>query len=521
MCSQWCAINSLRIGVETIQPELDSFLLHAIRPNHRLVHETDSLQSSTLATNTLTQYINGIVTLLLNNCEVEIEPTVLDAALTKNSLAIAIEALSWMAYSGIGERAALFKAAEQIEGASGDIRQAHRLIMETTRFQNRLELMVSEVLSEDQLHRAPHGVTSFLKILAYLTYIPGASDGELERNVKWARQVLGWKELHPYEKSIASIASGTLWMDTQRLAELERLSLETCHPPWLVRRFIDVFGRAFALQLLQRNLRPLPTYIRMNPLRVNTAKDYAFPTPIRSSPVKQLAGVWRLEGSNDVLMQSKSWAEGTIVIQDLASITAGLVASPNIGGRVLDLCAAPGNKTSHLASIMRNKGEVYSVEVSGKRFSHWHKEMERTGCSIASPICADARSIPISVEADLVLVDPPCSNTGVLAKNPSIKWRITPARVNEFANRQYAILHEASKHVRSGGTLVYCTCSILPEENEEVIDAFLSRSPDFKFARQDPFLGSPGIRGFDQCQRFYPHLHDCNGYFIAKLKKAD
>ena len=426
-----------------------------------------------------------------------------------------------MAYSGIGERTALFKSAEQIEGAPGDLRQAHRLIMETTRFQNRLERTVSGVLSGDQLHRAPHGVTSFLKILSYLTYISSASDNELERNVNWARQVLGWRELHPYEKSIALIASRTLSTDIQRLTEFERLSLETCHPQWLVKRLIDVFGRAFGVQLLRRNLRPLPTYVRINPLKIDTASDYALPSHIRSSPVKQLPGVWRLDGSGEAITQSRLWTEGKIIIQDLASIITGLIASPSSNSRVLDLCAAPGNKTSNLTSMMGNKGEVHSIEVSNKRLSHWRREMERTGCSIASPICADARRIPTSVEYDLALVDPPCSNTGALAKNPSIKWKITPARVNEFVSRQYDMLDEASKHVRSGGTLVYCTCSILPEENEEVIQKFLSRNPDFKLTDQDPFVGSSGIRGFDRCQRFYPHIHDCNGYFIAKLKRID
>jgi len=441
--------------------------------------------------------------------------------LTKSSLAIAIEALSWMAYSGMGERTALFKAAEQIGAAPGDLQQAHRLIMETTRFQNRLDHILTRTLNPKQLQRTPHGVTSFLRILAYLTYITRARESELERNVKWARQVLSWKELHPYEKSIALIASGTLRTNGQELTEIEQLAFDTCHPSWLVERLVAVFGRGFALQLLQRNLRPLATYIRTNPPRVDIAKPYALPAHIRYSPIPQLAGVWRLDGPAEGLVRSKAWSEGEVVIQDLASITTSLVASPNPGEKVLDLCAAPGNKTSHLASIMRNKGEIYSIDTSQKRLTHWRREMERTSCSIATPICADARSIPISIEADLVLVDPPCSNTGVLAKNPSIKWRITPARVSELVNRQYAILHEASKHARSGGSLVYCTCSILPEENEEVIETFLSRNPEFKIVRQTPILGSPGIRGFDKCQRFYPNLHDCNGYFIAKLKKAD
>jgi 16S rRNA (cytosine967-C5)-methyltransferase len=235
---------------------------------------------------------------------------------------------------------------------------------------------------------------------------------------------------------------------------------------------------------------------------------------------KDLDGVWRLDAPGESITRSKLWADGEIVVQDLASITAGAVTSPAKNDVVLDVCSAPGNKTSHLASIMEDQGEIYSVDNSAQRLSRWTKEIERTGCSIASPICADARRLPSNFVVDTILVDPPCSNTGVLAKNPSIKWKITQARVNEYAAGQYAILQEASRHLRAEGSMVYCTCSLLPEENEEVIDTFLSRNSDFKLVRQTPFLASPGIRGFDRCQRFYPHVHQCNGYFIAKLKRT-
>ncbi len=92
--------------------------------------------------------------------------------------------------------------------------------------------------------------------------------------------------------------------------------------------------------------------------------------------------------------------------------------------------------------------------------------------------------------------------------------------VNEFALRQYAILQAASNYVKPNGTLVYCTCSILPEENEFVIEDFLRNSPEFRVVPQAPFLGSHGLRGFDLCQRFYPHIHECNGYFIAKMQRT-
>lgn len=119
-------------------------------------------------------------------------------ALMKDSLAVAIEALSWMAYEGIGERTALFKAADQLEvKGANELRQAYRLIMETTRFQNRLDYLISHVISEVEFERIPHGIRSFLRIIAYLKYVDGTRQTDLERQVELARQILGWKELRP------------------------------------------------------------------------------------------------------------------------------------------------------------------------------------------------------------------------------------------------------------------------------------------------------------------------------------
>jgi len=443
--------------------------------------------------------------------------------LTKDSLAVAIEALSWMAYANLGERNALFKAAEQLGiSRASELRQAHRLIMEITRFQNRLEYLISQAMTQDEIKRAPHGISSFLKMLAYLKYVDGASQKDLARTVSWARQVMGWREIHPYEEQIALIVSGSIPLRPDALPEFEKLSFETCHPSWFVERMVRLFGRNRALRMLRRNLQSVPAYARLNSLKVtDEAEKVRIAKGLGGSKIEGVKDVLRLGKPGRALLQSDLFASGVIVVQDLASITAGLVTSPKPGQTVFDICAAPGNKTTHLAEQMQNKGVIYSIDISDRRLAYWRKEVERTGCSIATPIRADGRRIPLKYEADVVLVDPPCSNTGVFARNPAIKWKITSARVNEFSLKQYAILQAASELVGSNGALVYCTCSILPEENEYVLEAFLRRNPNFKVVPQTPFLGSSGLRGFDQCQRFYPHLHDCNGYFIAKLQRTD
>ncbi len=441
----------------------------------------------------------------------------------KNSLAVAIEALSWMAYAGVGERTALFKAANQIGVRRPDeLRQAHKLIMETARFQNRLEHIVSNAIGENRWRSSPHGIISFLKILTYLRHVERARERELERTVELARQILGWKEIYPFEREVAGLLSGFQPRYDQQLAEFERLSLQTCHPVWFVNRLIQVFGRSFSLKILRRNMRPSPTYVRLNTLKVQgKGQRENIANQLRGSRVELIDDVWRIDGAGAATVRSRSYLSGEIVIQDLASIATGLITSPAPGATVLDLCAAPGNKTSHMAALMQNKGEIYSLDTSAKRFSHWRTEMIRTGTEIAMLLRAEARRIPLNIKADVVLVDPPCSNTGAFARNPSIKWKITPSRVNEFALKQFRILQAASEHVDRGGIIVYCTCSILPEENEQVIEAFLGKNPDFKLVPQTPFLGSPGLRGLTLCQRFHTHLHECNGYFIAKLQRID
>ena len=439
--------------------------------------------------------------------------------MTKDSLTLAIEALSWMAYTGIGERSSLLKASRQLGlNNANDLRQAHRLIMETIRFENRVDWLISQSIPEETIKHESHGIRSLLRILAYSKYVDAKPAKQLEVIVAWARQIFGWRDLQRYEEDIARLVSSSQRYNFRDLPEVKRVAVETCHPAWYVKRLTQIFGRSLALKILIRNLRPVSTFARVNPIR---SKDEGLVAKqLNAVKVNGVDNAYLLERSNQPI-RSKLSSSGEIVIQDLASIVAGLVASPKAGQSVLDVCASPGNKTTHLAAQMGNQGEICSFELSADRILHWKQEVARSGCSIASPIMADASSPPIKGQVDVAMVDPPCSNTGVFARDPVSKWRVTLGRITELSLRQSAILQAASEHVRSGGTLVYCTCSILPEENEFAIETFLNKNPEFKLVPQTPFVGSPGLRGLTKCQRFYSHLHDCNGYFIAKMAKTN
>ncbi len=290
-----------------------------------------------------------------------------ELSLTNDSLALTIEALSWMAYTGIGERSALLKASRQLGlNNLNDLRQAHRLIMETTRFQNRLDWLISQSVPEERTKQASHGIRSLFRIIAYSKYVDTKRVHQLEVIVGWARQIFGWRDLQRYEEDIARLVSRSEPNGYRGLPEFERVAVETCNPAWYVKRLIQIFGRSIALKILTRNLRPVSTFAHLNPLRNKDESLVA--KQLNAVKVNGVENAFLLEKSSQP-NRAKLSASGEIVIQDLASIVAGLVASPRAGQSVLDVCASPGNKTTHLAAQMDNLGEIYSIELSPNRMA--------------------------------------------------------------------------------------------------------------------------------------------------------
>jgi 16S rRNA (cytosine967-C5)-methyltransferase len=208
-------------------------------------------------------------------------------------------------------------------------------------------------------------------------------------------------------------------------------------------------------------------------------------------------------------------------IQDKASCFATQAAAPKPGSKLFDVCAAPGAKTTYLAQLMQNQGSIVSVDFSKRRLKTWRQEVNYMGVTIAHAMTANACLPPPFIgEVDLVVLDPPCTSTGVFAKQPSAKWRLSQNSIENMAEVQQQMITNCAQKVASGGYLTYSTCSITIEENEMVIEHFLKEHPNFHLVEIEPKLGLPGLRGLTQCQRLYPHIHECNGFFIAKLQKS-
>ncbi|MEM3666792.1 MAG: RsmB/NOP family class I SAM-dependent RNA methyltransferase, partial [Candidatus Bathyarchaeia archaeon] len=276
--------------------------------------------------------------------------------------------------------------------------------------------------------------------------------------------------------------------------------------------------------LLEADMQPPPTYIRLNTLKAaedeileRIAKD-----DVKLEKVEELKYAYRVVSAKQPLTQIKSFRKGLFYIQDKASCFAAEAANPKPGMSVLDVCAAPGAKTTYLAQLMRNRGAIYSMDYSKRRMAIWRGEINRMGVEIAEPIVADAcNQLPFTMEADIVVLDPPCTSTGAFGKLPSAKWRLTRRSVDKMAEIQWQMINNCAEKVKPGGILVYSTCSITVEENEMLIERFLKWHPEYSLSEITPKMGLPGLRGMEKCRRLYPHIHHCNGFFIAKLLRSE
>ncbi len=435
------------------------------------------------------------------------------------TLALAIEALSWMELKRMNGRSALRSTAEQLgirEGAT--LRHAFRLVMEATRRRNALDHIIVMALGEDGFEDLYLGKKNFLRIYASEAKYGDSAYEELVEMEDLAREILGKREFGPVEEALVLIPRLEIRWD--ELPRDEATALRTFHPAWYVRYCVELFGEEEAVRLLEAPVPP--SYVRLNALK---GDDGGLLGRLRGEGVELeeagLEHVYRVLDQARPLAFLDSYKAGLFTVQDKASALVGLIAAPAPGMTVLDVCAAPGIKTGHLAEIMGGEGRIFSMDFSERRLESWKGEMARLGVGIATPVLGDAKrrgAFP-DVEADLVLVDPPCTGTGTFGRAPSGKWRIIRRSIGRMAGIQGRILNRCADHVVEGGAIVYSTCSVTVEENEWVVENFLGAHPEFKMVDASPRLGLPGLLGQDGAQRLYPHLHGCNGFYVARLER--
>lgn len=298
----------------------------------------------------------------------------------------------------------------------------------------------------------------------------------------------------------------------KKLQELKRRqpALGYSHPDWLVERWRQRWGEEPLARLLEWNNLPPPTYARVNTLKTSTEK---LTVQWETEGVKFTPHHWdwTAEGlvfelaSHPPLATLPSLQQGLFYIQDPSTLLGVRIVNPQPGEKILDLCAAPGGKTTALAQLMHNQGSILARDVSAARLELVRQNCARLGVTCVETGVLGAPAPPQSEGArqfDAVLVDAPCSNTGVMRRRVDLRWRIRLDEIGRLSRSQSELLENAASQLREGGRLIYSTCSLEPEENEQVVAAFLGAHPRFKLAEERALL--PFVEGVD-------------GAYLAKL----
>ena len=303
----------------------------------------------------------------------------------------------------------------------------------------------------------------------------------------------------------------------QRDAE-KYLSIRYSHPKWLVKRLLNVLGREETEAYLAANNGVAPLTVQVNPLKTTQAELVA-ELEAAGVTVKEhpwVSGCLELSGTGD-LTALEEFRNGKFLVQDPAARLVSLIAEIQPGQKVLDVCAAPGGKSFSAAFAMEDQGVVQSCDLHENKLKRIEESAARLGITCVQTAAMDGRSRNEEwVEAfDTVLVDAPCSGLGIIRKKPDTRYK----KADDLFTLpviQAAILDNAAAYVRPGGTLVYSTCTILPEENEQVADAFLAEHPEF--SRESFTLPEP-VGKTDGQLTLWPQRHDTDGFYICRMKR--
>jgi 16S rRNA (cytosine967-C5)-methyltransferase len=282
-------------------------------------------------------------------------------------------------------------------------------------------------------------------------------------------------------------------------------------PKWLISSWLHEFGFARTRQICFASNRAPSVFVRPNTLKISaTALAERFTADRIGFKIDPSETMLKLK-SHQLVAELSGFAEGLFTVQDPASAQAVEILAPKPGWTVIDLCAAPGGKTVQMAQRMKNTGRIIATDIDPERLQKVGQNCKRLGITIVEPIPYRQvhRAITEVDRCDAILLDVPCSNTGVLARRPEVRLRITPEAVAGLTQTQLQILEKAAKTARDNSKICYSTCSILKQENSEVVRHFLSDSPDFRLDSENLTLPSPAT----------PESFDHDGGYTAILSK--
>lgn len=395
------------------------------------------------------------------------------------------------------------------------------LVHGTVRWQKKLEWITKQFFVGDYT-KAPRSIKNIIESslyqILYMTRTPAYAIvneavqlAKRKKGIFWGRYVNG---------VLRNILRN---QENLKLPEIEKdpiqgISVAFSHPEWLIERWVQRFGISETIKLCEiNNLTPAHS------LRVNQSK--ISPEALQALLIKEgievslssvLPGFLRAQHL-PALANFKPFQDGYFTIQDESAAMVGLLLNPKSGEIILDLCAAPGGKTTHLAELTNDNAIIIAVDQAWPRLKKIQENLQRLHFRNIIPVLGNALNLEFK-SVPKILLDVPCSGLGVLAKRVDLRWQRSPEKIQELHSIQVQLLNKAATFLQNGGILVYSTCTIEPEENERVIDQFLKVHTDFVLENPDRFVPKRFVED-GKYVRTLPHIHKIDGSFAVRLKK--
>ena len=299
---------------------------------------------------------------------------------------------------------------------------------------------------------------------------------------------------------------------------VQYLAVYYSHPTWMVKRWLDRFGRQETEKFLSVNNEIPDLTLRINKLKITPSDFLALLEKNNinfqgSSYIDYFIRVKSLSG----ISQLNIFQSGFFTVQDESAAFPVLLLDPKSGERIIDMCAAPGGKTTFIAELMKNEGTVVAIDKYESKLNLIKASCQRLGITNVETLAADSSELTIE-PADRILVDAPCSGLGALRKKPDIKWKREPEDIQKLTIRQLSLLENASRLLKQGGILVYSTCTTEREENNEVVEKFLQKHPEFVVENATYYVNKSVVTS-DGFVETYPHHHHLDGSFAVRLVK--
>ena len=402
-------------------------------------------------------------------------------------------------------------------------RLATELLYGCTRRQRTLDVLIDQ-FAKKPAHQQPPDLRTLLHIglyqLRYLEQIPVSA--AVNTTVELAKQ----NKL----SGLSGFVNGLLRRYARQSDDplelpsktIQRLGVQHSYPDWIIEVWLSQLGEVETELLCNYLNHPPALDIRINPLKTtrSAVQEQLEADGIAVEPIAHLPQALRIQDNAGPIPQIPGFKEGLWTVQDASAQLVGHVLNPAPNSVVVDICAAPGGKTTHIAELMQGQGKIWACDRTSSRLRKLQQNLTRLGISNVQQWIGDSRNLPEQIPlADALLIDAPCSGLGTLHRHADARWQQTPQKVNELTKLQTELLAASTQHVKPGGTIVYATCSLHPEENEQVIEAFLEHHSTWTIETPNQASALTTWQSPAGWMKVWPHQQAMDGFFITKLKQ--